>query len=220
MPVATGSEQFVCPTTGVFLTNLPVTYLFRTTGQVLGVSLSGAILQGVLLQKLRERIRVPNSAEVGFLSIKSHLHLNSLPAERSFMKFGKSCTSILGIRRAYLWFPVTQPPVYEISIPNGEKRLSTRTRMRYTSCLSSRASWHSSHSLRVFRLKKILCREPRHPPLHFKRSLKRPETAEHHRSRRSTSGIRKWIEMGRTRTRTMGCSLKQYSNWMYLYGTI
>ncbi|KAJ7047535.1 vacuolar amino acid permease [Mycena alexandri] len=40
-----------------------ITYLFRTTGQVLGVSLSGAILQAVLLQKLRMRIQVPNSAE-------------------------------------------------------------------------------------------------------------------------------------------------------------
>jgi len=35
---------------------LLVTYLFRTTGQVLGVSMSGAILQGVLLQRLRVRI--------------------------------------------------------------------------------------------------------------------------------------------------------------------
>ncbi|KAJ7179827.1 vacuolar amino acid permease [Mycena crocata] len=41
-----------------------ITYLFRTTGQVLGVSLSGAILQAVLLQKLRERIQGPGSAEV------------------------------------------------------------------------------------------------------------------------------------------------------------
>jgi len=41
-----------------------ITYLFRTTGQVLGVSLSGAILQAVLLQKLRERIQGPGSAEI------------------------------------------------------------------------------------------------------------------------------------------------------------
>ncbi|KAJ7368135.1 vacuolar amino acid permease [Mycena albidolilacea] len=40
-----------------------ITYLFRTTGQVLGVSLSGAILQAVLLQKLRMRIQDPRSAE-------------------------------------------------------------------------------------------------------------------------------------------------------------
>ncbi|EGO01838.1 hypothetical protein SERLA73DRAFT_71001 [Serpula lacrymans var. lacrymans S7.3] len=41
-----------------------ITYLFRTTGQVLGVSLSGAILQEVLLRKLRERIRGPGSIEI------------------------------------------------------------------------------------------------------------------------------------------------------------
>jgi len=41
-----------------------ITYLFRTTGQVLGVSLSGAILQAVLLQKLRERISGPDAAQV------------------------------------------------------------------------------------------------------------------------------------------------------------
>ncbi|KAF7331947.1 Multidrug resistance protein fnx1 [Mycena kentingensis (nom. inval.)] len=47
MPVATG-----------------ITYLFRTTGQVLGVSLSGALLQSVLVHKLRQRI---DSAEVDHL---------------------------------------------------------------------------------------------------------------------------------------------------------
>jgi len=41
-----------------------ITYLFRTTGQVLGVSLSGAILQAVLHQKLRERIQGPGSSEI------------------------------------------------------------------------------------------------------------------------------------------------------------
>ncbi|KAI0939480.1 hypothetical protein AcV5_000887 [Taiwanofungus camphoratus] len=42
-----------------------ITYLFRTTGQVLGVSLSGALLQAVLTRKLRERITIPGAAEVG-----------------------------------------------------------------------------------------------------------------------------------------------------------
>ncbi|KAI4524156.1 MFS general substrate transporter [Schizophyllum commune Loenen D] len=41
-----------------------ITYLFRTTGQVLGVSLSGAILQAVLLSQLRHRITGPNAAEI------------------------------------------------------------------------------------------------------------------------------------------------------------
>lgn len=38
-----------------------ITYLFRTTGQVLGVSLSGAVLQGVLIQRLQGRIRGPGA---------------------------------------------------------------------------------------------------------------------------------------------------------------
>jgi len=41
-----------------------ITYLFRTTGQVVGVGLSGAILQGVLLAQLRIRITGPGSAEI------------------------------------------------------------------------------------------------------------------------------------------------------------
>ncbi|KAJ3778404.1 major facilitator superfamily domain-containing protein [Lentinula raphanica] len=41
-----------------------ITYLFRTTGQVLGVSISGAIFQAVLLQKLRMRIQGPGSMEL------------------------------------------------------------------------------------------------------------------------------------------------------------
>ncbi|KAK0468038.1 vacuolar amino acid permease [Desarmillaria tabescens] len=53
---------------GVFKEDMAVatgiTYLFRTTGQVLGVSLSGAILQAVLLHQLRMRIQDPGSAEI------------------------------------------------------------------------------------------------------------------------------------------------------------
>ncbi|KAG8907221.1 hypothetical protein FRB99_005045 [Tulasnella sp. 403] len=41
-----------------------VSYLFRTTGQVLGISISGAILQSLLLKNLRERITVPGAAEI------------------------------------------------------------------------------------------------------------------------------------------------------------
>lgn len=43
---------------------MAVTYLFRTTGQVLGVSLSGTILQAVLQKKLHERIAGPGAAVV------------------------------------------------------------------------------------------------------------------------------------------------------------
>jgi len=41
-----------------------ITYLFRTVGQVLGVSLSGTIIQGVLVRELRGRITGPNSEEL------------------------------------------------------------------------------------------------------------------------------------------------------------
>ena len=68
MAVATGSSssrhRFMCEAP---LTLNPVSYLFRTTGQVLGVSLSGALLQGVLLSKLKERITGPNASEVSGL---------------------------------------------------------------------------------------------------------------------------------------------------------
>ncbi|KAG1791362.1 vacuolar amino acid permease [Suillus plorans] len=49
-----------------------ITYLFRTTGQVLGVSLSGAVLQSVLLRKLRQRITGPGSLEVSGIGV--HLY--------------------------------------------------------------------------------------------------------------------------------------------------
>ena len=39
-------------------------FLFRSTGQVLGVSLSGALLQAVLTNKLRKRITGPGALEV------------------------------------------------------------------------------------------------------------------------------------------------------------
>ncbi|KAI0315395.1 vacuolar amino acid permease [Amylostereum chailletii] len=41
-----------------------ITYLFRTTGQVLGVSLSGTVIQAVLTSKLRDRIHGPHASEI------------------------------------------------------------------------------------------------------------------------------------------------------------
>ncbi|KAF8211294.1 major facilitator superfamily domain-containing protein [Mycena galopus ATCC 62051] len=73
VPQGFGMASFITTTliamiAGVTKEDMPVatgiTYLFRTTGQVLGVSLSGAILQAVLLQKLRMRIQDPRSAEI------------------------------------------------------------------------------------------------------------------------------------------------------------
>jgi hypothetical protein len=41
-----------------------VSYLFRTTGQVLGVSLSGALTQAILAKELGERITGEGAEEV------------------------------------------------------------------------------------------------------------------------------------------------------------
>jgi len=39
--------------------------LFRSTGQVIGVSLSGALVQGVLVRELKKRITGPGADKVG-----------------------------------------------------------------------------------------------------------------------------------------------------------
>ena len=41
-----------------------ISYLFRTTGQVVGVSLSAALLQAILAKQLRKRITGPGALEV------------------------------------------------------------------------------------------------------------------------------------------------------------
>lgn len=46
-----------------------VSYLFRTTGQVLGVSLSGALAQGILRKDLRERIHIPDAEEARYCAL-------------------------------------------------------------------------------------------------------------------------------------------------------
>lgn len=55
--IACVSKEDVAVATGI-------TYLFRTTGQVLGVSLSGTLMQAVLLSKLQQRIQGPNAKEL------------------------------------------------------------------------------------------------------------------------------------------------------------
>ncbi|KAF9484004.1 vacuolar amino acid permease [Pholiota conissans] len=73
IPQGFGMASFITSTLIAIIANvykedmsvaIGITYLFRTTGQVLGVSLSGAVLQAVLLQKLRQRIQGPDAAEI------------------------------------------------------------------------------------------------------------------------------------------------------------
>ncbi|KAG1874610.1 vacuolar amino acid permease [Suillus subalutaceus] len=56
-----------------------ITYLFRTTGQVLGVSLSGAVLQSILLRKLRQRITGAGSLEVSGIDAVFRHSISSIP---------------------------------------------------------------------------------------------------------------------------------------------
>jgi len=55
--IANVAKQDIAVATGI-------TYLFRTTGQVLGVSLSGALLQAILTIQLRKRITGPDALEI------------------------------------------------------------------------------------------------------------------------------------------------------------
>jgi len=55
--IASVSTEDIAVATGIM-------YLFRTTGQVLGVSLSGILLQGVLVDQLRKRITGPGSSDI------------------------------------------------------------------------------------------------------------------------------------------------------------
>ncbi|XP_006460176.1 hypothetical protein AGABI2DRAFT_202979 [Agaricus bisporus var. bisporus H97] len=73
VPQGFGMASFITSTliamiAGVYREDMAVatgiTYLFRTTGQVLGVSLSGAILQAVLLRRLRLRINGPDADQI------------------------------------------------------------------------------------------------------------------------------------------------------------
>lgn len=64
--VATGSASKTLKRLEIVTLTLDVSvsYLFRTTGQVIGVSLSGALLQSLLARHLRERITGPGAVEI------------------------------------------------------------------------------------------------------------------------------------------------------------
>lgn len=76
MPVATGSESRVPTDADYELTGVAVTYLFRTTGQVLGVSLGGAITQAVVLARLKARITGPDADKVRLASAPPTSHID------------------------------------------------------------------------------------------------------------------------------------------------
>jgi len=55
--IANVAKEDIAVATGIL-------FLFRTTGQVLGVSLSGTLLQAVLTKQLRKRITGPDASEI------------------------------------------------------------------------------------------------------------------------------------------------------------
>ncbi|KAG9317195.1 vacuolar amino acid permease [Chiua virens] len=55
-----------------------ITYLFRTTGQVLGVSLSGALVQSILFHQLTKRITGPGSSDTNGIVAYRH-SISSIP---------------------------------------------------------------------------------------------------------------------------------------------
>ncbi|KAF7301419.1 hypothetical protein MIND_00707200 [Mycena indigotica] len=90
VPQALGMAAFITSTliamiAGVNREDMPVatgiTYLFRTTGQALGVSLSGTLMQTVLLEKLRARIHDAHSAEIIYEIRHSAASIPNLPPQ-------------------------------------------------------------------------------------------------------------------------------------------
>ncbi|KAH9816450.1 major facilitator superfamily domain-containing protein [Melampsora americana] len=68
-------------TTEEMATATALTYLFRYTGQVVGVAISGAILQNVLVQELTKRITGPGSLEIIDKIRKQSSIVSDLPTE-------------------------------------------------------------------------------------------------------------------------------------------
>jgi len=73
-----------------------ITYLFRTTGQVLGVSLSGTLLQAILTKQLRRRITGPGSLEI----IEQIRHSTTIIPELSLSNRVAAITSYADALRA------------------------------------------------------------------------------------------------------------------------
>ncbi|CAE6521165.1 unnamed protein product [Rhizoctonia solani] len=73
-----------------------ISYLFRTTGQVLGVSLSGALIQAVLVSSLRKGIQGPDAEKI-----------------------------IQSIRHSTAIIPTLDPPLREIAIQSYQHALTT-----------------------------------------------------------------------------------------------
>jgi len=97
-----------------------ISYLFRTTGQVIGVSLSGALLQAVLLKNLRERIKGPDAAEL----IRAIRHSTTIiPSLEPPMRQAAVESYALGLRAVFIFNAVVSALCFLATLPIEENPL-------------------------------------------------------------------------------------------------
>lgn len=103
MPIATG-----------------ITYLFRTTGQVLGVSLSSAVLQSVLLARLRARIQGPEAEKIIYLirhktlmipSLEPHIRKAAIDSYADALRVVFICQTLISILSFITCIPIEEKPM-------------------------------------------------------------------------------------------------------------
>jgi len=129
IPQGLGVASFITTTliamiAGVYKEDMPVaigiTYLFRTTGQVLGVSLSGAVLQAVLLQKLRERIHGPDAVEIIYAirhtaqiipTLEPHLRKAAVDAYSDALRVVFICQAAISVLGFLACLPIQESPL-------------------------------------------------------------------------------------------------------------
>jgi len=129
IPQGLGVASFITTTliamiAGVYKEDMSVaigiTYLFRTTGQVLGVSLSGALLQAVLLQKLRQRIQGPDAAEIIYTirhsaqiipTLEPHLRKAAVDAYADALRVVFICQAAINVLGFLACLPIQESPL-------------------------------------------------------------------------------------------------------------
>lgn len=100
------------------LLSTSVSYLFRTTGQVLGVSLTSALSQHVLAANLRARIIGPGAEETIRRILASTSYIHTLPED---VKFEAQTAWALSLKVVFACQVVSSSP----STPPCLQRLST-----------------------------------------------------------------------------------------------
>lgn len=108
-----------------------VSYLFRTTGQVLGVSLSGALVQAVLVSSLRKGIQGPGADEVGARYSVNLILANSPSTQIDHSKYQVGITIKLATialtqsaRHSTAIIPTLEPHLREVAVQAYQRALT------------------------------------------------------------------------------------------------